>query len=87
MVDIFHLMIFSSFHSYLVRAAAAQCAPKRFVHPRRRFSPILSPIFSATFVQVSILSQAESGRQVRSSDHTLQKLCNRAKATVFERML
>ena len=48
------------------------------------FSPILSPIFLATFVKVSILGHAKSGHQVRSSDHTLQKLYNRAPATVFE---
>ena len=51
------------------------------------FSPTLSPIFLATFVEVSILSHARSGHQVRSSDHTLQKLYNRAPATVFERKL
>ena len=49
------------------------------------FSPTLSPIFLATFVKVSILGHARSGHQVRSSDHTLQKLYNRAPATVFER--
>ena len=38
------------------------------------FSPTLSPIFLATFVKVSILGHARSGHQVRSSDHTLQKL-------------
>ena len=48
------------------------------------FSPTLSPIFLATFVKVSILGRARSGHQVRSSDHTLQKLYNRAPATVFE---
>ena len=48
------------------------------------FSPTLSPIFLATFVKVSILGHARSGHQVRSSDHTLQKLYNRAPATVFE---
>ena len=48
------------------------------------FSPTLSPIFLATFVKVSILGLARSGHQVRSSDHTLQKLYNRAPATVFE---
>ena len=49
------------------------------------FSPTLSPIFlAATFVKVSILGHARSGHQVRSSDHTLQKLYNRAPATVFE---
>ena len=48
------------------------------------FSPTLSPIFFATFVKVSILGHARSGHQVRSSDHTLQKLYNRAPATVFE---
>ena len=48
------------------------------------FSPTLSPIFLATFVKVSILGHARSGHQVRSSDHTLQKLHNRAPATVFE---
>ena len=46
------------------------------------FSPTLSPIFLATFVKVSILGHARSGHQVRSSDHTLQKLYNRAPATV-----
>ena len=49
------------------------------------FSPTLPPIFLATFVKVSILGHARSGHQVRSSDHTLQKLYNRAPATVFER--
>ena len=49
-----------------------------------RFSPTLSPIFLATFVKVSILGHARSGHQVRSSDHTLQKLYSRAPATVFE---
>ena len=48
------------------------------------FSPTLPPIFLATFVKVSILGHARSGHQVRSSDHTLQKLYNRAPATVFE---
>ena len=48
------------------------------------FSSTLSPIFLATFVKVSILGHARSGHQVRSSDHTLQKLYNRAPATVFE---
>ena len=48
------------------------------------FSPTLSPIFLATFVKVSILGHARSGHQVRSSDHTLQKLYNRVPATVFE---
>ena len=48
------------------------------------FSPTLSPIFLPTFVKVSILGHARSGHQVRSSDHTLQKLYNRAPATVFE---
>ena len=48
------------------------------------FSPALSPIFLATFVKVSILGHARSGHQVRSSDHALQKLYNRAPATVFE---
>ena len=48
------------------------------------FSPTSSPIFLATFVKVSILGHARSGHQVRSSDHTLQKLYNRAPATVFE---
>ena len=38
------------------------------------FSPTLFPIFLATFVKVSILGHARSGHQVRSSDHTLQKL-------------
>ena len=47
-------------------------------------SPTLSPIFLATFVKVSILGHARSGHQVRSSDHSLQKLYNRAPATVFE---
>ena len=48
------------------------------------FSPTLSPIFLATFVKVSILGHTRSGHQVRSSDHTLQKLYNRAPATMFE---
>ena len=48
------------------------------------FSPTLSLIFLATFVKVLILGHARSGHQVRSSDHTLQKLYNRAPATVFE---
>ena len=48
------------------------------------FSPTLSPIFLATFVKVLILGHARSGHQVRSSDHTLQKLYNLAPATVFE---
>ena len=48
------------------------------------FSPILSPIVLETFVKVSILGHARSGHQVRSSDHTLQKLYSRATATVFE---
>ena len=48
------------------------------------FSPTLSPIVLATFVKVSILGHARSGHQVRSSDHTLQKVYNRAPATVFE---
>ena len=48
------------------------------------FSPTLSHIFLATCVKVSILGHARSGHQVRSSDHTLQKLYNRAPATVFE---
>ena len=48
------------------------------------FSPTLSPIFLSTFVKVWILGHARSGHQVRSSDHTLQKLYNRAPATVFE---
>ena len=48
------------------------------------FSPTLSAIFLATFVKVSILGHARSGHQVRSSDHTLQKLYNRAPASVFE---
>ena len=52
--------------------------------PPAGFSPTLSPIFLATFVKVSILGRARSGHQVRSSDHTLQKLYNRAPATVFE---
>ena len=54
---------------------------------RRRvftYLPTLPPIFLATFVKVSILGHARSGHQVRSSDHTLQKLYNRAPATVFE---
>ena len=51
------------------------------------FSPTLSPIFLATFVKVSILGHARSGHQVRSSDHTLQKLYNRAPARVYERKL
>ena len=50
-------------------------------------SPTFSLIFLATFVKVSILGHARSGHQVRSSDHTLQKLYNRAPATVFERKL
>ena len=40
--------------------------------------------FLATFVKVSILGHARSGHQVRSSDHTLQKLYNRAPAIMFE---
>ena len=48
------------------------------------FSPTLSPSFLATFVKVSILGHARSGHEVRSSNHTLQKLYNRAPATVFE---
>ena len=48
------------------------------------FSPTLSLIFLATFVKVSIMGHARSGHQVRSSDHTLQKLYIRAPATVFE---
>ena len=48
------------------------------------FSPTLSPIFLATFVKVSTLGHARSGHQVRSSDHTLQKVYSRAPATVFE---
>ena len=48
------------------------------------FTPTLSPIFLPTVVEVSILGHARSGHQVRSSDHTLQKLYNRAPATVFE---
>ena len=51
------------------------------------FSPTLSPIFLATLMKVSILGHARLGHQVRSSDHTLQKLYNRAPATVFEGML
>ena len=51
------------------------------------FSPTLSPIFLASFVKVSILGHARSGNQVRSSDHTLQKLFNRAPPTVFEEKL
>ena len=39
-----------------------------------RFSSILSPIFSATFVKTSILGHARSGHQVRSSDTTTQKI-------------
>ena len=38
------------------------------------FSPTLSPIFLPNFVKVSILGHARSGHQVRSSDHTLQKI-------------
>ena len=48
------------------------------------FPPTLSPIFLATFVKVSILGHARSGHQVKSSDHTLQKVYNREPATVFE---
>ena len=51
---------------------------------KRLFSPTLCPIFLATSVKVSILGHARSGHQVRSSDHTLPKLYNRAPATVFE---
>ena len=51
---------------------------------RRRVFTYLIPIFLATFVKVSILSHARSGHQVRSYDHTLQKIYNRAPATVFE---
>ena len=57
---------------------------KTAAHSAAGFSPTLSPIFLATFVKVSILGHARSGHQVRSSDHTLQKLYNRAPATVFE---
>ena len=49
---------------------------------KRRFFTDLIPIFLATFVKVSILGHARSGHKVRSSDPTLQKLCNRA--PVFE---
>ena len=60
-----------------------------FEHPPLRFLAdrvftYLIPIFLATFVKVSILGHARSGHQVRSSDHTLQKIYNRAPATVFE---
>ena len=41
------------------------------------------PHLLATFVKVSILGHARSGHQVRSSDHTLQKLYNRATASVW----
>ena len=66
--------------------------PLRFFADRKKtaarsaagFSSTLSPIFLATFVKVSILGHARSGHQVRSSDHILQKLYNRATATVFE---
>ena len=51
------------------------------------FSPALSPIFLATFVKVSILGHARSGHQVRSSDHTLQKLYNRAPASVWGKVM
>ena len=57
---------------------------KTAAHSAAGFSPTLSNIFLATFVKVSILGHARSGHQVRSSDHTLQKLYNRAPATVFE---
>ena len=62
--------------------------PARFFADSKKtaagFSPTLSPIFLATFVKVSILGHARSGHQVRSSDHTLQKLYNGAPATVFQ---
>ena len=51
------------------------------------FSPTLSPICLASFVKVSILGHARSGHQVRSCNHTLQTLYNRAPATVFEEKL
>ena len=64
------------------------CSFSRITRKRRRrvagLSLTLSPIFLATFVKVSILGHARSGHQVRSSDHTLQKLYNRAPATVCE---
>ena len=65
------------------------CGFSRIARKRRRAAPpgvhpTLSPIFLAIFVKVSILGHARSGHQVRSSDHTLQKLYNRAPATVFE---
>ena len=51
------------------------------------FSPTLSPIFLATVLKVSVLGHARSGHQVRSGDHTLQKLYNHYTATVFEERL
>ena len=55
------------------------CAYSRIARKRRRAAPPgfdlpYPPIFLATFVKVSILGHARSGHQVRSSDHTLQKI-------------
>ena len=81
-------------HSYVNLRPAGGClnTPLRFFADSKKtaagsaagFSPTLSPIFLPTFVKVSILGHVRSGHQVRSSDHTLQKLYNRAPATVFE---
>ena len=65
------------------------CGFSRIARKRRRAAPPgfhlpYPPSFCQLFVKVSILGHARSGHQVRSSDHTLQKLYNRAPATVFE---
>ena len=60
------------------------CGFSRIARKRRRAAPpTLPPMFLATFVKFSILGHARSGHQVMSSDHTLQKLYNRAPATVY----
>ena len=62
------------------------CGFSRIARKRRPpgFHLPYPPSFWHFFVKVSILGHAKSGHQVRSSDHTLQKLYNRAPATVFE---
>ena len=64
------------------------CGFSRITRKRRRAAPpcfhLPYPHLFDNFVKVSILGHARSGHQVRSSDHTLQNLYNRATATLFE---
>ena len=64
------------------------CGFSRIARKRRRAAPpgFYLP-YSPSFWQLLWKSLVMQGHQVRSSDHTLQKLYNRAPATVFEGQL